>query len=371
MIDSVSHPDSGVPYIPVARAQDPHVKVHDLALLEFAGPDAEVAKRFFTGFGLQYRQGDDGSLEFSAEAGAPVAVIYRQAAKALFVGPTFAVNTVEELEQLAARTGAAPPARLTLPGHPLGVTLTDPNGVTVKVGHFEEWRALPACGEAPAVNRGDSKSRINATRRPPRGSSRVLRLGHMVLGTPAWEGTARFYIVTLGLIPSDVQALPDGRPAVAFLRCDRGDQPTDHHTFVVARLPVMDFEHAAFEVPDLDEVGMGGQILREGGFRHAWGIGRHILGSQIFDYWFGPDGRKFEHFADGDLFDAARPTRYHAMSTAGLSQWGPPVPSAFLRPKLGFHEVLQLMRNLFGNSGFGFRELKLMASALRSTSLPD
>lgn len=371
MIDAGSHPDSGVPYIPVPRATDPHVKVQDLALLEFAGPDTELAKRFFTGFGLQHRQGDDGSLEFSAEAGAPVAVIYRQAAKATFAGPTFAVNTVAELEQLATRTGAPPPAPLQLPGHPTGVTLTDPNGVTVKVAHFEAWRALPSCGQAPVVNRGDDKPRINATRRPQRAPSRVLRLGHMVLGTPEWEATARFYIDTLGLIPSDVQSLPDGRPAVAFLRCDRGDRPSDHHTFVVARLPVMDFEHAAFEVPDLDEVGMGGQMLREGGFRRAWGIGRHILGSQIFDYWFGPDGRKFEHFADGDLFDAARPTRYHAMSVAGLSQWGPPVPSAFLRPKLGWHEMMQLLRNLLGKSSFGFREMKLMARAMRSTSLPD
>jgi len=193
----------------------------------------------------------------------------------------------------------------------------------------------------------------------------------MVLGTPRWEDTARFYIDTLGLIPSDVQALPDGRPAVAFMRCDRGEDPTDHHTFVVARLPVLDFEHAAFEVPDLDEVGMGGAILQEGGFRRAWGIGRHILGSQIFDYWFGPDGRKFEHFADGDLFDADRPTRYHAMSTAGLAQWGPPVPQAFLRPRLGWRELGKLLRNLVTDSGFGLGELRLMARALRSKSLPD
>ncbi len=74
----------------------------------------------------------------------------------------------------------------------------------------------------------------------------------MVLGTPDWEETARFYIDTFGFIPSDVQALPDGRPAVAFMRCDRGEEVTDHHTFVVARLPVVHLEHAAFEVPDLD-----------------------------------------------------------------------------------------------------------------------
>jgi catechol 2,3-dioxygenase-like lactoylglutathione lyase family enzyme len=371
MANTGLHPDSGVAFQPVERAANPAVRVHDIALLEFAGPDGETAWDFFTGFGLSGKREDDGTLLFSAEAGAPVCVVYRPNPHAEFIGPTFAVRNPADLEQLAQRTHSAAPAPLPLPGAPLGVTLTDPNGVTVKVAAFDDWRELPCCGDAPAVNRGDDRPRVNSTRRPERCPSRVLRLGHMVLGTPKWEDTARFYIDTFGLIPSDVQALPDGRPAIAFLRCDRGDQPADHHTFVVGRLPVVDFEHAAFEVPDLDEVGMGGEALRDGGFRRAWGIGRHILGSQIFDYWYGPDGRKFEHFADGDIFDASHPTHYHAMSMAGLAQWAPPLPSAFLRPRLGWREVWQLLRNLFGNSGFGFRELKLLGAAMRSKAVPE
>ncbi len=366
-----AHPDSGVPYEPVPRAQDPSVKVHDLALLEFTGPEPERARAFFTAFGLQCTDGPQGSLHFAAEAGAPVAVIYRRSGVAGFIGPTFAVKSLQELAQLAQRAGVPAPCPQDLPGRPPGVILQDPNGVQVRVAWFENWRELPPVGPAPLANRGPDRSRTNSPVRPARRPSRVLRLGHMVLGTPRWEATARFYIDTLGLIPSDVQALSDGRPAVAFMRCDRGDQPADHHTFVVARLPVLDFEHAAFEVPDLDEVGMGGQILQEKGFRRAWGVGRHILGSQIFDYWFGPDGRKFEHFADGDLFDAARPTGYHAMSTAGLANWAPPMPQAFLRPRLGWRELGHLLRNLLTNSGFGLRELRLMARALRSKSLPD
>ena len=365
------HPDSGVPYQPLPRAQDPWVKAYDLALLEFAGPEPDRARAFFTTFGLQCSAGAGDSLVFSAEAGAPAAVIYRHAPVAAFVGPTFAVRTSQELDTLARRAGVQPPRPQDLPGSPPGVLLTDPNGVQVRVAWFENWKAVPACGAAAPTNRGADRPRTNSTLRAPRVPSRVLRLGHMVLGTPNWETTARFYIDTLGLIPSDVQALPDGRPAVAFMRCDRGDEPADHHTFVVARLPLLDFEHAAFEVPDLDAIGMGGQMLQEAGFRRAWGIGRHILGSQIFDYWFGPDGRKFEHFADGDLFDANRPTRYHAMSTAGLAQWGPPVPQAFLRPRLGWHELKQLLRNLLTDSGFGMKELRLMGKALGSRSLPD
>jgi catechol 2,3-dioxygenase-like lactoylglutathione lyase family enzyme len=365
------HPDSGTPYRPVPRAEAPWVKVHDLALLEFAGPQPERATDFFTRFGLTADTAEDGSLLFSAEAGAPVAVIYRQAPVAGFTGPTFAVRTPEELDRLAQQAGLPAPCPQDLPGRPPGVVLHDPSGLQVRVAWFADWRELPSCDAPPPTNRGTDRPRVNSPRRPARAPSRVLRLGHMVLGTPRWEETARFYIDTLGLIPSDVQALPDGRPAVAFMRCDRGDDPADHHTFVVARLPVVDMEHAAFEVPDLDEVGMGGEVLREGGFRRAWGVGRHILGSQIFDYWFGPDGRKFEHFADGDLFDAARPTRYHAMSSAGLANWGPPMPQAFIRPRLGWRELLHLLRNLLTDSGFGLRELRLMASAMRSKSLPD
>ena len=116
---------------------------------------------------------------------------------------------------------------------------------------------------------------------------------------------------------------------------------------------------------------MGGAILQEKGFRRAWGIGRHILGSQIFYYWFGPDGYKFEHFADGDLFDSARPTGYHAMSTAGLSQWGPSMPQAFIRPRMGPRDLWHLLRNLLSNSGFGFKELRLLGQAMRSKSLPE
>ena len=365
------HPDSGTAYVPVLRAADPVVKAYDLALIEFAGPQQDRAWKFFTDFGLQGSRAEDGSLLFSAEAGAEVCVIYRPATRAVFVGPTFAVRSEQDLVSLVERAGATEPAPLDIPGRPLAVTLNDPNGVQVRAALFHQWRPLPDCGSAPDTNRGPDRPRVNAPLRPERCASRVLRLGHMVLGTPNWEDTARFYINTFGLIPSDVQALPDGRPAVAFMRCDRGGEPVDHHTFVVGRLPVVDIEHAAFEVPDLDAVGMGAEVLRDGGFDRAWGIGRHILGSQIFDYWFGPDGHKFEHFADGDLFDASRETRYHAMSTAGLAAWGPDVPAAFLRPRLGWREALHLLRNLFGRSGFGFAELKQMATALRSKSLPS
>ena len=51
------------------------------------------------------------------------------------------------------------------------------------------------------------------------------------------------------------------------------------------------------------------------------GIGRHILGSQIFDYWQDPWGDKHEHYCDGDLFTADEPTGVHAVSREAMAQW--------------------------------------------------
>jgi hypothetical protein len=44
----------------------------------------------------------------------------------------------------------------------------------------------------------------------------------------------RWYIDTLGFRPSDVMCLPDGTPVGAFMRLDRGKEPTDHHTLFLA-----------------------------------------------------------------------------------------------------------------------------------------
>ena len=66
MNSPATHPDSGAPYQLVARAQDPWVKAHDLALLEFAGPEPERARAFFTAFGLQCSNGPQDSLHFAA-----------------------------------------------------------------------------------------------------------------------------------------------------------------------------------------------------------------------------------------------------------------------------------------------------------------
>jgi hypothetical protein len=49
----------------------------------------------------------------------------------------------------------------------------------------------------------------------------------------------------------------------------------------------------------------------------------------IFDYWRDPDRAMFEHYADGDVFDATMAPGWAPLSASGLSQWGPRATAEF------------------------------------------
>jgi catechol 2,3-dioxygenase-like lactoylglutathione lyase family enzyme len=165
-----------------------------------------------------------------------------------------------------------------------------------------------------------------------RGPAEIERLGHVVLGTTRFRTALDWYLDTLGLIVSDFLYLDGQRergPAMAFIRCDQGSVPTDHHTLAMLLQPRTEYVHSAYQLTDLDEVAASGGYLGERGYRHAWGIGRHIQGSQIFDYWRDPDRLMFEHYADGDVFDSSMEPGWAPLSASGLAQWGPKATAEF------------------------------------------
>jgi catechol 2,3-dioxygenase-like lactoylglutathione lyase family enzyme len=114
----------------------------------------------------------------------------------------------------------------------------------------------------------------------------------VVLGTTRFTAALDWYVNTLGLIVSDFLYLDGQRqrgPVMAFIRCNLGSVPADHHTLAMLLQPRTGYVHSAYQLTDLDEVAASGRYLRDHGYRHAWGLGRHIQGSQIFDYWRDPD----------------------------------------------------------------------------------
>ena len=203
------------------------------------------------------------------------------------------------------------------------------------------------------LNFGTGHRRTNAGQRPPREPSRIQRLGHVVLETRVFGQALDWYLDTLGMIVSDFQFLDGQRgrgPAMAFIRCDLGSVPTDPHTLAMHLGPGIGYVHSAYQVTDLDSIAAGGEYLKERGYKRSWGIGRHIHGSQIFDYWRDPDHFMLEHFADGDLFSCDVEPGWGPMSTSGLAQWGPPATRDFLGASPSPQRVRDVVQALRGDN---------------------
>lgn len=340
-----------------ARHAAPIVKAQRLAYLLFERPDLDKAATFLTDFGLQIAQRTDAEMYLRASGPHPFCYVIRKAPEARFVGLGFEVETLQDLERLSRESGAS---AITASPHLGGgqmVSLRDPSGFTVEVLHGQQRvDALPH--REPLVwNVNEQHTRINDTQRPPMSPPEVLRLGHVVLEVAQYQATCAWYTRTLGMIPSDVQVLPDGEPIVTFMRLDLGDTPADHHTLAIGQGLMPSYSHSAYEMVDTDAIGVGQKLLRDKGWKHAWGIGRHILGSQIFDYWSDPWGDKHEHYCDGDLFTADRPMEVHEVSPQAMSQWGQRMPKSFTKPKLSFRLIKGLIHSLRTSPDLTVRKL--------------
>jgi catechol 2,3-dioxygenase-like lactoylglutathione lyase family enzyme len=314
------------------RAKDPVIKVLDLAWLEFSKPDLAASERFARAFGFTTvsRTGDELRLR-GTDAGAPCLIV-RRGPRSSYLGAAFRAEDATDVRRLAEATGANVGALPESIGG-LSVNLWDPSGVPVKVvADTYELATLPS-QSTPVFNVGRDVRRVNATQRPLREPAKVQRLGHVVLQTTRYIETLNWYLEHLGLVVSDFKYYEGQRergPTMSFIRCDRGATPTDHHTLAMMLGPSNRYVHSAYQVGDLDALAAGGEYLLEQGFRRSWGIGRHIEGSQIFDYWRDPDGLLVEHFADGDLFDSSLEPGWSPMTASGLAQWGPPATKDFL-----------------------------------------
>ncbi|GAA2608226.1 VOC family protein [Paractinoplanes durhamensis] len=314
------------------RAKEPVIKVVALAWLEFVKPDLDRAEKFATDFGFQVAERSPDVLKLRGTWSAAPCLVIRRGPRPGFVGPVFLAESVADVERLARRTGGT--ATATAGG--TAVRLRDPSGLPVQVvAGLAPLAAVPERAHHE-FNFGAEPVRVNATQRTPAGPAQVQKLGHVVLETTRFRATLDWYLENLGMIVSDflyLDGLRDRGPTMAFIRCDLGSVPSDHHTLAMHLGMRNGYVHSAYQLTDLDEVAIGGEFLRDRGYRRVWGIGRHIQGSQIFDYWHDPDRMMFEHYADGDVFDCTVEPGWATMNASGLSQWGPPVSRDFLGSK--------------------------------------
>lgn len=297
------------------------IKVRDVAYVRFGAPDLDAMQKFTDDFGLITAARTEQRLYCRGTDPEPYVHITERG-DPTFRGVAFAAASADDLQAAAELDGASSVEPIDAPGGGARVRFTDPDGFSVEVVHGRTpGEPLPVRQAAP-LNTGSERRRFGVLQRVAAGPSSVKRLGHVVLRVSDFRRSAAWYESRFGFLRSDNVYMGDPQNVVtAFMRCDRGDVPVDHHTLLCVGFGEPGFDHAAFEVEDFDSLMVGHVHLRGAGARHQAGVGRHILGGQIYDYWCDPWGRMVEHFTDGDLLDAKAEPGLHDPGAALQSQW--------------------------------------------------
>lgn len=297
------------------------IRIEDISHVRFTAPDLEEMARFLVSFGLTPFRDEAGRLFGRGSGGAPFVHLTEEGEPG-FAGIGFRASSLADLKVLAVAEGLeVEPFRA--PGGGSVVRLSDPDGFTVEVVAGQAFGTPQPLAREPIRNTASGRPRISSRVKVDAGPSRVVRLGHAVLEVSDFRASEAWYKARFGLLTSDEIEGAPGLAFGAFLRCDRGETPTDHHTLFLLQGPGgARFNHAAFEVENLDDLMRGHAHLKADGRKAAWGVGRHILGSQVFDYWKDPWGHELEHWTDGDLFTAAdAPGKASFADLLGV-QWG-------------------------------------------------
>ena len=303
----------------------PIIKVEDIAHVRFAAPDLTLMRSFLDDFGLNCFEAN-GKLYAKGGDGRPF-VHVTQPGEAKFLALGLRAQSLADLERLAAHESVSVD-NLEEPGGGKIVRLTDPDGFGVEVIAGQSRADATTALADPLRNTAAARPRLRSPIRLHPGPAHVRRIGHAVLRVRDFRTSEKWYKDRFGFLTSDEIEAAKDVPLGAFMRCDRGDKPADHHTLFLAQLPGNPgLMHAAFEVANLDDLMLGHQHLKSKGREAAWGVGRHILGSQVFDYWKDPFGNELEHWIDGDLLTAAEPPQNVLVSELRSVQWGSPHPS--------------------------------------------
>jgi catechol 2,3-dioxygenase-like lactoylglutathione lyase family enzyme len=310
----------------------PIIKVRDIAYGRLRAPDLDRMEAFLTEFGMVraartndalYMRGTDPDRHIHiTEKGDPG-----------FVGFGYYAASEEDLKRISKAPGASGIENMDEPGGGRRVRLTEPNGYQIEVIHGQQLLD-PIPVRYQRLNSGPEG--MNRTGEPMRihtGPSRVKRIGHGVMGSPKVMETVNWFRETLGFVRSDdVYAGEKDNIIGSFNRCDRGEAYVDHHVFFCIHNKKAGLNHLSFEVHDVDDVFTGHEHLkRNGKYEHMWGLGRHLLGSQVYDYWADPWGHVHEHWADTDRMNIGDGGHLVSAEEGLRSQWGEEPPEKFIR----------------------------------------
>ncbi|KAL4861561.1 hypothetical protein BDV12DRAFT_203881 [Aspergillus spectabilis] len=323
------------------------INVVRLGFVHYQHPDLEKIDRFLVDFGLI--KVSQGKRSYYRGYGVdPYIYVAEQSPNGTraFVSAAWVVESAQDLEVAAALPNASAVENNEGPGGGQIVSLKDPNNFIVsfiygqKLREKEPQASFARHSRENAPNLALKKQRRGDFRRFNKGPSLVHKLGHYGFIVPKnkYRPTYDFYMSLINLKPSDAVYDPaTGEDKTCFIHIDRGEEFSDHHSLFIGwqedeTTPFV--HHSSFEVNDFDTQSLGHDWLQSRGWTNCWGIGRHVLGSQIFDYWFDASGNIIEHYSDGDLVNNANPFCREAEAPDTLYVWGPNIPLGYVTGKV-------------------------------------
>ena len=148
------------------------------------------------------------------------------------------------------------------------------------------------------------------------------RLAHVLVFTVDIPKTIAWYRDVLGMRLSDRSG-----DMIAFMH---GIHGSDHHMIAFVKSDGPGLHHLSWDVPSINDIGLGATHMADKGFSKGWGLGRHVLGSNYFHYVRDPWGSYAEYSSDIDYvpvdFD------WQAQDHPGEDSfyvWGPNPPEDF------------------------------------------
>jgi catechol-2,3-dioxygenase len=306
-----------------------YIKITDIAYVRVRAPDLDLAEQFFTDFGLMVSARTSTAL-FMRGTGTAHHIHVTELGEPKFLGVAFKAATETDLHVLSKAPGASAVQLLHEPGGGKRVTLTDPDGNTVEVVHG--IAELPAMAQEvlPLNDAANGLRRVGTLSRHSKRAAKVLRIGHAVLKSHNPRQMVQWYQDMFGLLCSDEVLAPNGELALSFNRVDRGDEYVDHHVLLIDTGPKKGVNHVAYEVCDIDDLMLGHEHLESKGYENVWGIGRHVYGGQLFDYWMDSWDFMYEHWTDTDRVNAQFKGVLDGTPESAGGPWGPKVTERFL-----------------------------------------
>lgn len=132
---------------------------------------------------------------------------------------------------------------------------------------------------------------MNAPAEPPyeHTVAQIQRLGHMVLRSPTFEQTVKFFTGTLNFKVSD-----SIENRVVFMRCYPNPY---HHSLGIGNGTGKEanMNHLNFMVTEVDDIGRAIWRLQKAGSAVVNGPGRHLPSGSMFLYFLDPDGLTVEY----------------------------------------------------------------------------